>query len=672
MTIAPGPEESHVIIINFSDNAKVKIENSNVYTYPQPTLTNISYLLSDDEAEVTIINSYLNCKLPAILHMNISLTPPTAGTFILTGNTIWTIYNTKIECFLRINDDMLIGRWFLFTLQGNAQLYMKDCFGYMNESSQPFIKPVAGYVKLEDCNIVYGVIDVEVVAEFEAINLTIEKLNLRDQTNSKLIRCKIANDIDVGSVAIVPSAAGSISFDDSPKDLPKSYFYAEDTVIGQKLIAQGNSTNELVNCEIGSCTIFSEGSVVLERSEVDAVVEVKEDSSLKIDNSSVFTINVGENGKVTIFQNSTVHAINKLTTGFNCKSDIELHSTTINLIDIFGGDQLLPPYEPGYDPDINISKINIKMYDSTIKELKTEDDAEIYLTIKNSEITEFKFKQVRSEPVKITILDLGGTYNIPDPWPDLDLEFLIYHQLSIKTLVNNKPVKSKILIDNQLGKNILSTFTTEQGSIFIDLLYESIKDNITTFANSYEVQTSYLGFFKVFNTSVGINEEYNISWIDRKSPVISSISIDTRFHSTKRPTRIRAIIIDFDVKAIANATIYYKVDLGDGSGWSNWLAAPMLEVENNTFEGEIEDLPDGTKVKFYIEANDILGNRIVSKQKSYSIENPNLMVSMSGLLFLIIMIILILSYYLKRRSKVNYYIHKRSNYEPRVQHENSK
>ncbi len=673
ITISPGPVSPQEIIINFSDSAKIRIEKTNLYTFPQPTLTNISYLLSDDDSEVTIIDSYMNCKLPAVLNMDIELTPPTAGTFILTGNTIWNIYNTKIEGFLRINeDDMLIGRWFLFTLQQNAQLYMKNCYGYMNDSSQPFIKPIAGYLKVEDCRVIHGVIDVEVVAEFEAINLTIEEINLRDQTKSKIIRSNIEDNVDSGSVAIVPSAVGSTTLLEKPKNKPKTVLYAEDTKIGQKIIAQGNSSNELVNCDLGACIIFSDGSVILDRSEVETVAEVKENGSLIIKNSTAYNINVGGNSFVGIYQNPSSHSINKLTTGFNCQSEIVLQETKMNLFEVYGGDQILPPYGPDYQPDRNRSSITIRMFDSNISNLKTEDDSEIYITLKNSEITNFLFKPVKKESVKITILDLGGIYNIPEPWPEVNLEFDIYHQLSIYAQVNEYPVESRVVIENQQNDLKYTIFTDELGFAKLDLHFQNIKNNISILTGDYTVIVDYLGLSDSFTTSAGINEELKASWSDNSPPTISNIIIDSSYHITKRPTRVRATIFDADVKVIANATIFYRYSASTSNGWSKWFTSSMLEVENNTFEGEIRDKPDGTSIEFYIVSYDILGNKKVSESRTYLLENPDVIIYIMILMFLIILILIFLIYLFNKRTKLKKYMDKKKNIEQRVSNEKFK
>jgi hypothetical protein len=675
ITIAPGPVDIHEIIINFSNNAKIRFEGSNIYTDAQPSLTNISYLLSDDDSEVTIINCYMNCKLPSILHLDIELTPPTAGTFILTGDTVWNIYDTKIEGFLKITDDgKLESRWFLFTLQRNANLYMKNSYGFMNDASQPFIKPVSGYVKIEDSVIPNGVIDVEVVGELEAINLTIEDLNFRDQTKSKLKNCYIENSLDAGSVAIIPSVTGSKMVIDPTQQKPKTQLIVEDTSIGQTLVAQGNSTITLKNSDVSILTISADSTIYMENCDIKNLVEIKNKTTLNLINTTVNNIIMGGQSTLNIQQSTDSFPISILTTRFNCQGTISLHSTIIKTVEIFGGDLVQPPYGPGYDPDENISRLSFDMVDSTINRLKTEDDSELYFKIENSNINDFSFKRVKNESIKITILDLGGTYNIPIKWPDIDLVFYINHQIVVTSQVNGIPVKSKVQIKNQQGDLIRSTYTNDHGIKYFELLYEVINGNKTGYAGIYNITLNYLGLSKAITSEAEINDEYNVKWFDQTPPVISNIEIDTEYHRSKRPTRIRATIIDSDIRVIANASIFYQYTK-DGS-WTNWkkTETDMLEVENNTFEGEIkiEDLPDGTEIRFYIISYDILGNNISTPKQSYKVENPDIFFIYLVLIIFIVLIVLLVTSIVKRRAKLNKYAKKTSNKEMRIIYENHK
>jgi hypothetical protein len=431
----------------------------------------------------------------------------------------------------------------------------------------------------------------------------------------------------------------------------------ENTTIGGSLIIQGNSTSNIVNSTVDKCSIIHESKITFINSTIRTLIEAKEDTDVRLENTSVPQINLANQSSLYINQESRNLAINKITTSFNYQSEIRLQSTKLNLLDIFAGDQVSPnEYGPGYDPDRNISKINLILVNSQISRIRTEDDSQINITLQNSDLNEFSFKKSKNELVLITILDLGGNYSMPDPWPEVDLEIHIYHRTFVTTLVNNIPIQAFIEVIDQNGKTIKSQYTNSYGRVNLDMLVEQIMKDSFKKAGDYNLNLNYLGFAKTTTLSAGINEKLVIEWEDYNPPNINDIQSDTKYTRTKRDTRIRAEIIDTDVKVVANATIFFQYNRG--SGWSPWYTKSMIEVENNIYEGEIPLQPDGTEVRYFIVANDILGNKYESEINKYTIENPEIMVIFAGVVFLCIFFILSILYFMKRRARFKKYLNK--------------
>jgi hypothetical protein len=665
LNVVPGELGVQEIVVNFKDNSKIRMEYSQIFTYPQPTPTNISYLLSDDYSQVTIVNCILNFKIPRVLHMDVSLSPANAGTFVLTGNTIWNVKNSKIDGILKIVNNDLQSRWFLFTQLQNAKFFMINSTGFMNDNSQPFIKPVAGYLELIDSRIPIGVIDVEVVAEFYAVNLTISELNLRDQTKTRLINSEISNNLDVGSIAITPSAAGGTDEPEETCNKPKSKLYFEDSTIGGTLIAQGNSSSEIINSKIDRCTIFSEAFVHFDESTVMTIFNGLGNSTINIENTSVPNLNLADNCKLVIFQNPKIGHINKVIMFFNSQCSLTMYSTKINYLEIFAGDKIPPEeYGLGYEPDKNISRISINMIDSSILEIKTEDDSIIDLTLRNSKIDGFKFKRFKDESTKISILDLGSNFTLPKVWPDINLEFFIYHKIKFRTLVNSQPITANIVVTDSANENIVTTSTDSQGERNLKLLYQKYTKNGEIPSGEYNINLTYLGFNKIIKTKAEINDNFKISWEDHNPPSVDNIKINTDYQRTKRGTRITAIIKDDDVKVIANATIYYQHKTEDK--WSAWKNEPMTEIDNNTFEAEIPQLQQRTQVRFFIISYDVLDNKEVSDKYEYTIPNTEEILVYSIVTIFIVFIILALVALLHKRRKVKKYMKKSPNIVARV------
>lgn len=654
--VLPGPVGLQDIIINFSNNAHVQITDSNLYTHPQPTVTNISYLISDDSSEVIIIRSYVNIKLPEIFNLDIEVTPPTAGTFILTGETNWNIQNTTIEGYLYFDEtDMLTGRWFIFTLQRRARLVMKDAVGSIeNDDTQPFIKPVSGSVRLENCIIRKGVIDNEVVGELEAINLTIKKLNLRDQTKTKVYRSQIINSTDLGSIAIFsPETDG---------EKPKAILYMEDTIIGTEIAAEGmlltsgNSTATIINSKLKKCSLNSNSNIRFIDCNIEQSSEAKENATITLDNSSNSNIVLNDKSDLNVYSSPEIPFIKKIITGYNCESIINLHHTKVNEIEVWAGDSIPPAkYDSAYEPDRNISQVTINLIGTELKKLFSFDDAKISLTLQNSKVNKFAFDQYKNESVKVSILNVDSEYALPDPWPGIDLEIDIYHKIHLTTKVNEEFVHADISVFNN-NEHVLSTQANEQGTAEIDLLFmKYIADGYES-AGEYSLNLNYLGFSDTIKTTAEMGDSYIKNWIDNTQPVIGNISIDSSYQRTERGTYIRATITDMDIKVVANATIYYQVK--ENNTWSDLDDAQMIEIENNTYEGIIPQQNPGTKVRFYIVAYDIVGNYAESDEHVYEIEDTQFTISVLILIVVIILIILFFLYIYKRRIKVKQYLNK--------------
>jgi hypothetical protein len=540
---------------------------------------------------------------------------------------------------------------------------MKDSVGSIeNDETQPFFKPVAGSVKIENCYIRKGVIDNEVVGEIDVINLSISGLHLRDQSKSRIIKSKIENFIDLGSAAIL-----SPDVDEEPR----ASLFMEDSILGTTetsegiLLGSGNSSATLIECSLKKCSIQRNAKIEFIKCNIWQIIEAKNNGKLTLENTTLSTIFLDNNCKLYIYSSPDIFPISTITTQYNCQADILLSYTRIKNFHVWPGDNIPSiDYGPGYEPDRNISRINLTMLNSSIDNLKSFDDAEVYLILQDSKVKEFNFEKYKNEHILITILDLGGEYYIPEPWPEINLDIIIYHKIRIETLVNDRPISAQILVRDQNGEEVLSSKLNNLGFIEFDLLYEQNDENGKISAGEYLIHLTYLGLSQNIKTTGEVNEKQVVKWQDDSPPKFDDVSYDTDFQRTNRGTRIRAIIIDDEVEGIANATIYYQYKT-EGS-WSSWVAKEMTEVENNTFEFEIKQLPQGAEVRFYIIAHDVLGNRVVSDKYTYSLPETDLMIMYMIVAFLIFIILTVLVFFLLRRRKIKKYIGKVKEGDPRV------
>ncbi|MCK5561000.1 MAG: LPXTG cell wall anchor domain-containing protein, partial [Thermoplasmata archaeon] len=531
-----------------------------------------------------------------------------------------------------------------------------------NDETQPFVKPVSGFTKFENCIIRKGVIDNEVRAEIEAINLTIHSLRLYDQSISRIYRSRIHNEVVLGAIGLFYQDVGEKS---------KASLILKDSIVGTimeasgSIFATGKSNSIMKNCTIKNCLIQEDGTVEFIESKIEQLIDVKHNGTLNLRNTSVPKIFLNEDSKLKIYSSPDIAPVERLTTQYNCRSEIDLNNVDIEILEIWPGDNIPPPYGSDYIPNKNVSKIDITMFQSTLGEVFSMDDVELYFTLLESSINKFKFTKFKDEPAKVSILDLGGEFKIPDKWPEADLTISIYYEINFITFVNNKRAIGHILVTNNKGQKVLATPMNEKGEAEIELLFEQYTNTTPTPAGEYTINVSHQGFYEIIKTLAKMNDEHIVEWEDHTPPVIEDVTIHDEFLRTERNIRVKAMISDADVKVIANATIYFQYYIED-RGWSKWYSTEMFEVENNTFEndleiedlGDLEQLPQGAKIRYYIIANDVCGNRVVSGKYTHDIPKTDERNIIITSILAIVIILLIIIYLFRRRRKVKKYINR--------------
>lgn len=106
--------------------------------------------------------------------------------------------------------------------------------------------------------------------------------------------------------------------------------------------------------------------------------------------------------------------------------------------------------------------------------------------------------------------------------------------------------------------------------------------------------------------------------IDDQPPTISNVVMTPSSPSWGEPIRITATIDDA-LSSIQGATIYYSTN--GGSSWNSIdMLAPMPPA--TTYEGTIPTQMPMTRVRFYINASDILGNAAISATQEFVVEIP--------------------------------------------------
>jgi hypothetical protein len=652
VTISPPALPDKVIIVNFSDAAIIQIRDSTFITNPQPTHANISYLLSDDSTSVSVSNSTLIARLPTIPTLDINITPPTAGTYILSGETNWNVRNSYLMGNLSHNETgSLNGRWFWFTLQNKATMKLKNTNLWICDDSQPVIKPVSGLLEIEDCEILNGVIDAEVVSNLNIWNLTISHLNIRDQSEAVVRDCLILENLDIGSAATYSPIETGGSEPEAKADI-------FNTTVVQLVLISGNATARLQNCNLNETSISNNGLAVIQNSSLHRS-KVYDSGELEFEYSSAEQIFIEKESKLTI--NTPKNNIEWVITKYNCKSMVTIINANIDLLEIYPGDNFGPSskdpvvYGAGYNRDLNISNVYITLKNSDVNTVQTYDDEILTFDLSNSKINNFKVYRFKYENASFTIIDKDSLYELPDLQDFEEGEIVIQYEFGINLLLNNEPVKAliEILDDN---KNIItSQKTDENGYAVFNLDSQIIDKSGSKTIENYWYKINYFGFQNEYELKLTKSLVHYINYTDINPPRIMDIEYGPTTWNLEKDVKVTVSVDDDGVQSIANVTLYYSKDNG-----KTWRALSMHEVENGQYETVIPKQVWGDQVEFYVEAYDILGNKAQTKPKSYTVAEEEFNVLVIILLAIIVITLIGIVKAVFNARKVKKYLNKKT------------
>lgn len=631
LTISPPALPQSLIIVNISDDATIQIRDSTVITNAQPTHANISYLLSDDSTSVTIDNSKLIAHLPTIPDLSIYLTPPTAGTYILTGETTWNVKNSYLEGHLSYNEtDYLTGRWFWLTLQRKATLTLKKTILTINDDTQPIMKPISGLVEIEDCEIQTGIIDAEVVANLNVDNLTISHFNLRDQTQAVVKNSHILENLDVGSPAIYsPVESGS-----EPEAIANIY----NTTVGKSIVISGNATTEIQNCNFNDCTINNNASALIKNSTLTRAI-VYDRGELEIEYSRSKNIFIEKDSKLTI-TNATEDII-WVRTGYNCKSTVTVTDTNIGKFEIWPGDNVGPltvdpvDYGAGYDPELNVSEVYLNLNNCVINNVRTYDDEIVTFNLKDSKIIDFIMTQFKYETVSFTFIDINSDFIIPDIADIDDAVIYIQFKFELNVLLNNEPVKASIDVYDNNNELVTSIKTSDEGYTVFNLNSQIIDGTGTYTFEDYTYTIQVYGIEQEHILKLTDSQVHYLNLTDTEPPIITEIEFGPSTWNLEKDIDVKAIIKDDGVQSISNVTLFYSTNDG-----KTWRSRAMHEVDEGQYETVIPKQEWGAEVKFYIETYDVLGNKAESGTRSYSVAEEEFNIIVILIIVIIVLIII--------------------------------
>jgi hypothetical protein len=367
-------------------------------------------------------------------------------------------------------------------------------------------------------------------------------------------------------------------------------------------ILKGNAEAILRNTTIGGLNVFENGTLTLDN--IDYILEYKSDKSWN---------HVRDNSSVTMLNSSYIQKL-------------YLYGTT----------------------SLNINKSSIN--NTIMKE-------GVFASIKDGKI-------LNLSAINTSEIWLQGSsiekYELGD-----DARICNITTLTVETELNLQPLPIPIVLTDNSAGTIASSETDEQGKAEFTLVRDiisidetSMKPELSQNITQVTVSADYEKMQE--EAVVQIDSDYakaNLEFEDYSAPVIEDVSYDIDpYLNTNEKVLISTIVMEEET-SLKNLTLVYSVNDGD-----TWEEMMMYNTGQNLYQNSIPGQSDGTKVRFYIIAEDGCGNKVVSQYYTYTAGEGLVMVNnliiITGIIVVLGLITIITTKVLWSRKKVKNYTRK--------------
>jgi hypothetical protein len=280
------------------------------------------------------------------------------------------------------------------------------------------------------------------------------------------------------------------------------------------------------------------------------------------------------------------------------------------------------------------NQADVSISDTLVMKARAYWNSTIDLKLNGSEISEFN---IRGENNKFIVTMKDSIFPEIPTQENIEIEYK--YLLELDVTLNENPIITEVEIYDNNGL-VSYGQTDDEGKIIFPLInkiQKSTNENVTIV--DYTLKSDYMGLSA--NKAVKINKsiQERISWVDTKPPKISDIKYDPKAWNSNWDVVVEATIIDEDLQAVANATLFYSTNNG-----KNWKDIKMFYVGDNKFEGIIPGQDMGKEVEFYIVTFDRAGNAEKSQTINYDVGNETIF-----LIYVFIILILCLTFFVIRK-----------------------
>lgn len=587
-------------VLHIVNDAMITVEEDSIVIFnPQPTATNISYMLLEDSSSFYLVNSSLTGNQPSVIHQSIELASVTAGVYLLSGYASWHVIGSSVNGELSPD-----GRWFWCSLHQRSTLTIEDTILQLS-SSDVFLKPVSGLTTINNSIIIRGLIDCEVTAEIQVQDTIFHSpVVLKDQTNAKFSNCTFLNGVKTGSAL----SMGDVQQGQSPETVLE----ISGSVLKTDLNCEGNSSTRVKDSTIKTITLTKNASIEITNSSIQGLVTLNQNSQAVICHSM---LNAAILNSITIYDQAFLHLE-------ACQNISEI--------------TLYTPDRKGREIAVNLRDVqipNLNIYSTTVSRIRFENAVcnisfynDVNITFECFNTTFERLKPWRSgENVTFTFLLVNSTT------PDLtalnkNITVNILHRLEVLVNLNDNGIEADV--------EVLDSFETmwkgrsTSGIISFDLPYQIINDGSVETTEDYTVKASYLGFSEEIDLALTSSKQVIFDWEDLKPPTVTNISINPGHWNLGKEITVSATITDEGVMSISSATLFYCIDNG------NWVEVKMFRVGKNRYEAAIPKQGSICSITYYISTVDLAGNEADTNKKSLNIGREESLIFFSGIIIL--------------------------------------
>ncbi len=609
MVVRPPALDEHIMPVFIRDRSLLKASSgSDVVFHPQPSATNISYMLADDSSSFILVDSDFSFESPEIIDQSIELASVTSGVLLFSSSSSWTVIDSEIEAYLNVTPSgQLRSRWFWCTLHQNAKVELIDSEAWINTPLNTIFKPISGMFQMTRSVISQGYLDGEVTATFAIEDSEVDGLNLRDQSQMVLASSTVQT-LTIGIIAPYTDV----------DEMPRTKATIGDVVVKGRTSVKGAATVDISGSVLDSLFVSEEAEVELFDSIVSDTLTCVDVTSVLGDNCSVTNLTVDDDCWLHLdkFGSATRMVMRE-----GGPSTASLSNGTIDEISVY----------QDHTKTIVLRSVdvgNISFWDNVTMSI-VADDSSIQA-----------FRPWRQENIHITMSVSDS--EVPPADFDENISVDVYHPLKVLVRVNGMATPADLRVLEESGVETVHVIPDGIGCVWFDVLVDTYSEGVLTHYRNVTVEATFLDFEGRKEEVMDSSKTVRFDWSDPYSPSVKGISHSPSSWNSDRDLFVTADVTDADCGAIRSVTLNYSVD------GSPWVEVPMYETSPGTYKAMIPRQSAGSTVRYRVRASDVYGNYVVSDTRSLVVGEEEDLLTMSLFALMVVMALALLGRHVLR------------------------